>query len=87
MTTQHILRICRAEWCLAKGSDSLIEHVEKRLGLKLGHPTEDGMFALDSVYCVGNCSNSPNMLLDGKPCGRMTAELADFIIDELQKRS
>ncbi len=84
MTTKHVLRICRAEWCLAKGSDALIEHVEKSLGIKLGQATTDGMFSLDTVYCIGNCSNSPNFLLDGKPCGRMTAELADFILEELR---
>jgi len=78
----HVLRICRAEFCHSTGSDQLIEHVEKRLGAKLGETTADGSFTLDAVYCLGNCGHSPAVLLDGKPYGRVSAQVADFLIDE-----
>ena len=60
----------------------MIEHVEKRLGVKLGETTADGSFTLEPVYCLGNCALSPAVMLDGKPYGRVSPQVADFLIDE-----
>jgi formate dehydrogenase subunit gamma len=68
------------------GCDAVIGHVEKKLGAKLGETTADGSFTLDAVYCLGNCSLSPAVLLDGKPFGRVTEQVADFLIDDAQRR-
>jgi len=64
----------------------LIEHVEKRLGAKLGETTADGSFTLDAIYCLGNCAHSPAVLLNGKPYGRVSAQVADFLIDDVQNQ-
>jgi len=85
-SVRHILRICRAEFCQSTGSDQLIEHVEKRLGAKLGETTADGSFTLDAIYCLGNCAHSPAVLLNGKPYGRVSAQVADFLIDDVQNQ-
>jgi formate dehydrogenase subunit gamma len=82
----HILKMCRAEACQSMGCDAVIGHVEKRLGAKLGETTADGTFTLDAVYCLGNCSLSPAVMLDGKPYGRVSAQVADFLIDDAQRR-
>jgi formate dehydrogenase subunit gamma len=84
---RHVLKMCRAESCQAMGCDRLIEHVEKRLGAKLGETTADGSFTLDPVYCLGNCALSPAVMLDGKPYGRVSAEVADFLIDGVRRRA
>jgi formate dehydrogenase subunit gamma len=84
---RHRLQMCRAEACQAMGCDRLIEHVEKRLDTKLGHTSEDGAFTLDAVYCLGNCALSPAMMLDGRPYGRVTPQVASFLIDEVQRKS
>lgn len=83
---KHILKMCRAESCQSMGCDAVIEHVEKRLGAKLGESTADGSFTLDAVYCLGNCSLSPAVMLDGKPYGRVSTQVADFLIDDAQRR-
>jgi len=83
---RHMLKMCRAESCQAMGCDRLIEHVENRLGAKLGETTTDGSFTLDAVYCLGNCALSPAVMLDGKPYGRVSAQVADFLIDGLRRR-
>lgn len=82
----HVLKMCRAESCQSMGCDAVIGHVEKKLGAKLGETTADGTFTLDAVYCLGNCSLSPAVLLDGKPYGRVSAQVADFLIDDARKR-
>ena len=83
---RHTLEICRAEFCRSKGSDSLIDHVEKRLGAKLGETTGDQSFTLDAVYCLGYCGLSPAMLLDGKPHVRVSPQVADLLIDDACRR-
>ena len=83
---KHVLKMCRAEACQAMGCDAVIEHVEGRLGAKLGETTSDGNFTLDAVYCLGNCALSPSAMLDGKPYGRVTPEVADFLIDDATRR-
>jgi formate dehydrogenase subunit gamma len=84
---RHVLKMCRAEACQAMGCDKVIDHVEKRLKARLGETTADGSFTLDAVYCLGNCSLSPAVMLDGKPYGRVSAQVADFLIDDAMRRS
>jgi formate dehydrogenase subunit gamma len=84
---RHILHICRAESCQAMGCDNLIQHVENRLGVKLGQTTPDNSFTLQAVFCLGNCALSPAAMLDGKPYGRVSTEVADFLIDDAQRQS
>ena len=79
------LQICRAEACQSMGCDSLIEHVEEHLDARLGESTKDGAFHLEAVYCLGNCANSPAMMLDNKPYGRVSADVADIILDDARK--
>jgi formate dehydrogenase subunit gamma len=84
---RHRLKMCRAESCQSMGCDRVIAHVEKRLGAKLGETTADGSFTLDAVYCLGNCALSPAMMLDGKPYGRVSAQVVDFILDDVRRRA
>jgi formate dehydrogenase subunit gamma len=84
---KHTLKMCRAESCQSMGCDDVIEHVEKRLGAKLGESTADGTFTLSAIYCLGNCSLSPAVMLDGKPYGRVSKQVADFLIDDARRRA
>jgi len=83
---RHVLKMCRAEACQSMGCDQLIDHVEGRLKARLGETTADGSFTLDAVYCLGNCALSPALMLDGKPYGRVSTQVADFLIDDAQRR-
>jgi formate dehydrogenase subunit gamma len=84
---RHVLRMCRAESCQSMGCESMIRHVEKRLAVKLGETTKDGSFTVEPVYCLGNCALSPAVMLDGKLYGRVSAEVADFLIDNAQRHA
>jgi formate dehydrogenase subunit gamma len=77
---RHVLKLCRAESCQAMGCDHTIQHVEKKLGVKLGETTPDESFTIEAVYCLGNCALSPAAMLDGKPYGRVTPAVADFLL-------
>jgi formate dehydrogenase subunit gamma len=84
---RHVLKMCRAESCQSMGCDSVIQHVLGRLGVKLGETTTDQNFTVEPVYCLGNCALSPAVMLDGKLYGRVSAEVADFLIDSAQRHA
>ena len=83
---RHVLRICRAEACQSMGCDALIRHVEGHLGVRLGQTTPDGSITVEQVFCLGNCALSPSVMLDGKPYGRVSPQVADFLIDDARRR-
>jgi formate dehydrogenase subunit gamma len=84
---RHVLRICRAEACQSMGCEALVQHVENRLGIKVGETTSDGAVTVEPVYCLGNCALSPAVMLDGKPYGRVSAQVADFLIDDARRHA
>jgi formate dehydrogenase subunit gamma len=84
---RHVLQICRAESCQSMGCNSLIEHVEENLGVKLGQTTGDGNITLKAVYCLGNCALSPAVMLDGEPYGRVSAAVADSLIENVRRHA
>jgi formate dehydrogenase subunit gamma len=84
---RHVLKMCRAESCQSMGCEGMIRHVENRLGVKMGETTEDQSFSVEAVYCLGNCALSPAVMLDGKLFGRVSSEVADFLIDSAQRHA
>src|SRR5579883_1391926 len=84
---RHVLRICRAEACQAMGCESLVSHVEKRLGVKMGETTPDRSFTVEPVYCLGLCALSHSVMHDGQPYGRVSPQVADFLIDSARRHS
>ena len=83
----HVLKLCRAEACQAMGCDSLVEHLERKLSVKLGGTTTDGAVTLEAVYCLGNCALSPAAMLDGKLHGRVTAARAEALLAAARSRA
>jgi formate dehydrogenase subunit gamma len=84
---RHVLKVCRAEACQSMGCEKMIRHVEDRLGVKLGDTTVDRSFTVESVYCLGNCALSPAVMLDGKLYGRVSSDVADFLIDDAKRHA
>lgn len=83
---RHVLKVCRAESCQSMGCESLVSHLEQRLGVRMGETTPDGDLTLATVYCLGNCALSPAVMLDHDLYGRVSAERADRILDAARSR-
>jgi len=77
----HTLRICRAESCQAVGGDALVEHARHKLGCDFHATSNDGVVALEPVYCLGLCAQSPAVMLDGQPYARLTPEKLDRLLE------
>jgi len=74
---KRIVYLCRAESCQSMGASALELHVKQRLGVDFHQTTDDGMFTLEPVYCLGNCACSPAMMVDETLHGRVTPEQFD----------
>lgn len=74
---KRIVYLCRAESCQSMGAAALEQHVKQRLGVDFHQTTDDGLFTLEPVYCLGNCACSPAMMVDETLHGRVTPEQFD----------
>ena len=76
--------ICTNVSCMLRGADDLIEHVEKKLGAKLGESTDDGkVFLKREEECIAACCGAPAMMVNHKYYEKLTVEMVDEILDGL----
>lgn len=66
--------------CFVKGGERILDVVKEELGVEVGQMTEDGMFTLEHVHCLGACSLAPVIAVDGKIYGHMTRDKVKEVI-------
>ena len=76
---RHIVKLCRAEACQARGAAAVEAAAEHRLGVAMGESRADGHVALEAIYCLGLCATGPNATVDGAPVSRVDAARLDAI--------
>lgn len=82
---RHKVNICTNISCMLRGADEIVEHVEKRLGIKLGDTTADGRITLKrEEECLAACTGAPMMLVDEAFYTDLTPEKIDRILDDLE---
>ncbi len=77
---KHILKVCDSITCWIMGGETVMQYLEKRLGIRAGETTPDGRFTLLPICCLGDCDHAPAMMLDDTLIGNLTPELLDKII-------
>ena len=68
---KHQISVCLGTACYVKGSDKILEVLERELKIKCGECTPDGNFSIDSCRCVGACGLAPVMIIDGEVYGKL----------------
>ena len=81
---QHKICVCTNVSCKLRGSDQIVEHLKKRLGIGFGQTTTDGKFTLKEVECLGACTAAPMFQLDKDYHEHLTVEKVDQILDGLE---
>ena len=76
---KHCLKVCCGTACHVKGSGEVFAELEKKLGIKAGETTSDGVYSLETVACFGSCALAPIVVADGRVSGRV----APADVDEL----
>ncbi len=81
---RHKVCVCTNVSCMINGSDKIVEHMEKKLGVKLGETTGDGKFSLKEVECLGACGGAPMFQIGTNYYENLTKELVDSILEGLE---
>ncbi|MDR1229867.1 MAG: NAD(P)H-dependent oxidoreductase subunit E [Spirochaetaceae bacterium] len=82
---KHRVSVCLGTACYLKGGGDIIEDARKTLGIAPGAVTEDGLFSIDEVRCVGCCGLAPVMTVGKDTYGKMTKEQLPGIFDKYKK--
>jgi NADH-quinone oxidoreductase subunit E len=81
---RHICRQCDGTACHVKGAGSIVDAVEKHLGVKAGETTPDYKVTFEVVYCLGSCGLAPVAMIDDKVIGHLMPERMVDILDKLE---
>lgn len=84
---RYQVRVCRGTACHVNHSLEILESLKKKLGIKEDESTDDGLFTLQTVACMGACSLAPVVVVNDHTYGRMTPDKTAGIIDQLQTES
>mgnify|MGYP001812207089 FL=1 len=77
--------ICTNVSCMLRGAEELVEHVEERLGIKLGESTADGrIFLKQEEECIAACCGAPAMQVNHKYYENVTNDVVDELLDGLE---
>ena len=80
---RYHIQVCTTLSCMLRGSDELLRHLERKLGIKEGETTADGKFSLVRVECLGSCGTAPMFQLNDTYHENLTIESVDGLLASL----
>lgn len=83
---KYLIMLCKGTACHVNGADRIETALSEVLGISDGETTDDGLFSIKNVACLGCCSLSPVMMINDETYGSLTPEKAVGIIRELKER-
>ncbi|MBI2785680.1 MAG: NADH-quinone oxidoreductase subunit NuoE [Legionella longbeachae] len=81
---RNLVNVCTNISCLLRDSAAVVEHLQRKLGIKLGETTDDGRFTLRSVECLGACVNAPMMQVNKDYHENLTPETIEKVLEQYQ---
>ena len=79
---KYIIQVCMGTACHVRGAPAILEEAERLLGIERGKTSNDKMYTLETVNCVGACALGPIMIVNGKYHGHMVANKVKNILKE-----
>jgi NADH-quinone oxidoreductase subunit E len=80
---RHLCTVCMGTACHVRGGAAILEHFERRLGIRTGQTSADGEYTLERVNCLGACALAPLVVADGRYYSQMTEAKADAVLETL----
>jgi NADH:ubiquinone oxidoreductase subunit E len=84
---RHTVQVCLGTACYIRGGDRLLEKIEGLLKVRPGETTQDGVFSLETVHCLGSCSMSPVVRIDETTYGRVRVDRIGRILKKYRSDS
>ena len=81
---KHIIKVCHGTACHVQNANAITEAIQESLNVKDGETTEDNLFTLESVACLGCCSLAPVMMISDETHGKLTGTDAVKIIKNIR---
>ncbi len=82
---KFLIQVCKTLSCALVGAGSIIEYLQKKLGIGIGETTEDGCFTLKVVECLAACGSAPMMQVNDRYYEQLTPEKVDQILSDLRQ--
>lgn len=86
-TGKYVIEVCHTGPCALVGGEDIADYLEKKLSIKTGETTADGLFTLRRVECLGACGYAPVMQINTEFYEKLTFEKIDQVIEELTARA
>ncbi len=83
---KYLIMLCQGTDCHVNGSEKIEKAISEELGIVDGETTDDGLFTLKNVACLGCCSLSPVMMINDETYGSLTPEKTKEILRNLRER-
>ena len=84
---RYLLQVCTTTPCWLRGSDAVVAACEKKLGIGIGGKTEDGLFSMIEVECLGACVNAPILQVNDDFYEDLDGPATEALIDALRADS
>jgi NADH-quinone oxidoreductase subunit E len=81
---RHHVEVCTNVSCLLRGSGKILEHLQNRLGIKVGETSPDKKWTLSEAECMGSCGTAPMLAIGDEYYENLSIEKIDKLIDSLQ---
>jgi NADH-quinone oxidoreductase subunit E len=83
---KYNFQVCTNVSCLLRGGEEIFDHCKKKLGIGHKESTEDGLFHLEEVECIGACSWAPAMMLNYEFVENLTPKKIDELVEGIKKK-
>lgn len=84
---KYLIMLCKGTACYVNGAERIADAITEELGIKDGETTEDGLFSLKLVACLGCCSLAPVMMINETTYGSLTPDKVKQILRDLRKEA
>jgi NADH:ubiquinone oxidoreductase subunit E len=79
---KYVIGCCLGTACYVKGAQQIIDKFSEILNIKPGQTTEDGLFTIDALRCIGACGIAPAVTINGKVYPKMTVDAVQGVVKE-----
>ena len=83
---KHVISVCSGTACHVRGGNKIVDEIQRKLDIKVGETTEDMLFTLETVRCLGACALGPVVVIDGEYNGQMTTKKVDGLLQKFATR-
>ncbi len=83
---KYVVGICLGTACYVKNSQAVLDKFHQLLGVGAGQTTEDGLFTIEAIRCIGACALAPALSINGKVYPKVTPDQVEKIIEEYRSK-